>query len=543
MRAILGLMVVAFAIQQSTPAPQPVFRAGTRLIQVNVVVHDKRGQPIADLKQEDFSLLERGKAQQISFFTVDTATSAASPAPQAPLPSNTFANIASSRADVPTGVTAILVDALNSSVAEQMRTRDGLLKFLKRIEPQDRIAIFAITTHGLVLVHDYTSDSAALVERIRNAKPQVSTTLDASVPDPAMQQDLHNMGLDALADADQRTADFYMEGRINQTLAAFRAIAEHLAGVPGRKSLVWLSTGFPLSIGFDQVGGPSGSFSNRNAQLYNEQLEGVMRVLNSGGIAVYPVDARGVFNPVIVDSSARIPSGSWGQMSDISSQKANTDTMFVLAERTGGRVAYNTNDIGGAVRAAIDDGRVTYTLGYYPADAADDGKWRDIKVTVNRPATDVRARGGYFAMRPADQAADARGRDIHGAVWSPIDSTAIPVTAKIDFTNDPPTMFEAEVHLDTASVSFRHEGDRWKADLDMAFVQKDPHGALQGEGGLDNLAISLTEENYKKVLENGLVHRYHGVRQPAAVTLRIVVRDATTGSVGSVTIPFAQIRH
>ena len=58
---------------------------------------------------------------------------------------------------------------------------------------------------------------------------------------------------------------------------------------------------------------------------------------------------------------------------------------------------------------------------------------------------------------------------------------------------------------------------------------------------MDTLSIALTEENYKKVTEHGLIHRYRGLRQPAAVTLRIVVRDAATGSVGSVTVPLAQI--
>jgi VWFA-related protein len=550
MRAPLLLaLFAAIASEQSPPAQAPpVFRSGAHLVQVNVVVHDKRGEPIADLKKEDFTIFERGKPQEIGFFSVDTAgpspkaARAQADAPQTPLPSRTFTNIASAHADLPTGVTVILIDILNAPPGDQMRARDGVIKFLRQLQSQDRIAIFALTSHGLALLHDYTTDSAALVERLRNAKPQVSTELSASLGDPGMQAELRAMGLDGLADADQRTADIFMANRINQSLAAFRAVAEHLAGLPGRKNLVWVSSGFPLSVGFDEMPQVGAPLSERNPQLFTQEMEGAIRVVNDNGIAVYPVDARGVFNPVVLEADIRGPNRrDFGKMPSTTSTSSNTSTMFVLADKTGGRVAYNTNDLGGAVRRAIDDGRVTYTLGYYSTDAKEDGTWRDIKVDVRRPGVDVRARKGYYAMRATDQSADARMRQIRAGVWSPLESTALPITAEIDFRGDAPNAFEVNVELDPRIVGFNHEGDRWKAGLDMVFVQKDAQGAQLGEGGMDNVSIALTEENYKKVLEQGVIHRYRGARQPSAKTLRIVVRDATTGAVGSVTIPFGQV--
>jgi VWFA-related protein len=180
-----------------------VFRGGTRLVQINVVVHDKHGQPVADLGREDFTLLERGKPQAISFFSMDTsaaattsaaASASASASAPAPLESRTFSNTLADHGDVPGNVTAILIDLLNSAVGEQMRARDGLIKFLKQIEPHDRIAIFALTSHGLTLLHDYTTDAAALVERMRSAKPQIPTDLDASLGDASMQRELRDMG-------------------------------------------------------------------------------------------------------------------------------------------------------------------------------------------------------------------------------------------------------------------------------------------------------------------------------------------------------------
>ena len=540
MRVRLGLVLLPLAMQQLPPPPAPVFRSGTRLVQVNVVVHDKRGQPVADLAKADFTLLENGKPQEISFFSVDSVKAGTAAAPAPPLPSRTFTNALAAHNNVPTSVTVLLIDTLNTTVADQMRARAGLLTFLQQLQPQDRIAIFAMTPHGLALLHDFTSDSASLVERLHAAKPQVSPALETSFANATLQQDLHNMGLDALTDGEQVAADFETGNRITQSVTAMLAIAEHLAGVPGRKSLIWVSSGFPMTIGLTDMKAAPARGPARDVQLYARDLDHLSRAMNEAGIAVYPVDARGLFNPGFTDTSSRTTS-RWNEMPDISAQNANTSTMFVLADKTGGRVAYSTNDIGGAVRRAIDDGAVTYTLGFYPT-VAEDGKWRDIKVNVGRPGLDVRARQGYVAMPPVDQTAKTRMEAIRGAVWSPIEATALPVTAHVDFTTDPQDTVEVIVQLDPRTVSFRQLDGRWRAQLDMAFVQKDVHGIQIGEGGMDNLTIALTDENYQKVVSQGLLHRYRGRRETAAATLRVVVRDGTTGAVGSVTVPFAQVR-
>ena len=553
MRASLVVsLFAAIALQQSSlPQAPAVFRSGTRLVQVNVVVHKKNGEPVADLKKEDFTILERGKPQAVSFFSIDVAA----PPPPAPssapaavsaalLPSHTFTNLFAARAGVPTSVTVVLLDLLNAPPGDQMRARDGVIKFLRQqLDPQDRIAIFAMTSHGLTLLHDYTTDSAALVERLRNVKSHMSTDLGGSMLDSNTQKELRDMGLDALADAEQRAADFATADRISNSISVFKALAEHMAGIPGRKNLVWVSSGFPLSIDFDdmpEVGSPM----TRDKRIFTAEMSEAVRTLNDSGIAVYPVDARGVFNPVIREADIAAPSRrDWGKMPSTTVTSSPTSTMFVLADRTGGRFAYNTNDVAGAIRGAMDDSRVTYTLGYYPADETPDGKFREIKVSVNRPDLEVRARKGYFATRQVDRSANTRLREIQGAVWSPIDSTALPLTAEVQLTGEHAETVQVLVQIDPKAVSFKKDGDRWKAELDVAFVQKDAHGLKQGTGGLENLSIAMTEDNYKKVIEQGLIHRYRGAREPGATTLRIVVRDANTASLGSVTIPLSQIQR
>jgi len=545
---VFAILAVELAAQQQPPpAPAPpTFRSTAHLVQINVVVHGRDGQPVGDLKKEDFSVFERGKPQQIAFFSMQSAApagvaaagAAAAGAAATPLPADVFTNVLTPSGGVPTSVTVILLDTVNTAWSDQHAARDGLLKFLKQIEPQDRIAIFALGRHGLTLLHDYTSDAASLVSRLKDERGELSAALDASTLDDAAQQDLRDMGLDGLADANEREADFFTTDRVVNTLASFEAIAQHLSGLAGRKNLIWLSGGIPLMIGFDEMPDAGASVSTRDRRIFSVEMDAAVRALNNSGIAVYPVDARGLMPPPGFSASSRAPLRT---PPTLARQNANVDTMRDLAERTGGRAAYNTNDLARAIRRAVDDSRVTYTIGYYPADDTPDGKFRDVKVTVDRPHLDVRFRKGYFALRPGVQSAEARKREMRAAVWSPLDSTAIPVGARVDFLDQPPDTINEFVQLDPSTLSFRKDNDRWKAMLDIAYVQKDAHGVQKGGGEVDNLSLALTEENYRRLMQQGLIRQHRSPRAPGATVLRIVVRDADSGAVGSITVPLDKV--
>jgi VWFA-related protein len=462
---LLGQAAPQAPARQGKPpaAETPVFRTTTRLVQINVVVHDNHGQPVTDLKQQDFTVLEQGKPQRISFFSMESAT--AVPAPPPALPPHVFTNVLAQRSAVPTSVTVILLDLLNTSWTDQHFAREGLVKFLAQIQPQDRIAIFALGQRSLTLLHDYTTDASSLLARMKNAKGEIATALEASTLDPDTQQELRDLGLDGLADANQTEADFFTTGRVINTLQAFQAIAEHLAGLPGRQTVIWLSGGFPLTIGFDEV--PQIG-STREQRTFTPEMDAAMRALNNSNIAVYPVDARGLMVLPGFDAAARGSGGARGAMPALRAMSANTDAMKELADRTGGRAAYNTNDLSRAIRTAIDDSRVTYTLGYYPTNEVQDGKFRDIKVSVNRPHVDVRYRKGYFAMRQADSTPATLQRELRAAVWSPLESTAVAINARVDFLEQPvPRTINVIVQIDPSTLSLTKSGDRWKGALDI----------------------------------------------------------------------------
>ena len=157
------------------------------------------------------------------------------------------------------------------------------------------------------------------------------------------------------------------------------------------------------------------------------------------------------------------------------------DTMKELADRTGGRAFYNTNDIKNAVRQAIDDSKVTYTIGYYPEDATQDGKFRQIQVKVDRAGTNVRYRKGYFAMRPASLDENNRKAEMRSAVWSPLDSAALPLNARVDIVQTPkPDTINIFAQVDPSTVNLEQKDDRWVGRLDFVFkVCRKTNGAMR----------------------------------------------------------------
>ena len=127
-------------------------------------------------------------------------------------------------------------------------------------------------------------------------------------------------------------------------------------------------------------------------------------------------------------------------------------------------------------------------------------------------------------------------------MWSPLESTAIALNARADFVQEPePNSLNVLLQIDPATVDFRQQGDRWNAVLDIVYVQKDEHGVVRPGGIADTLTLAFTDANFAKLGQQGLMRQRRFPRQPGASTLRIVVRDVSSGAMGSITIPFSQI--
>jgi VWFA-related protein len=239
---------------QSTYPPLQVIR---QMIQVDVVAKDRNGKPVADLKQSDFKIWDEGKPQQIAWFSMETKESRSQDIQLKELPPNTFTNLIEQKAGVPGNVTILLLDYENTRQQDLNFARNQLVKLLHQMQPDDRVALYALAGR-LYILHDFTSDTESLLRSIDRYWTPDSVDAAYENSRPVFNVARHDAGEDAFINlSNQRLSDAAAINRVETTTAAFEDIANHMMRIPGRKNLVWISSSFPISIGLDKEGNNS----------------------------------------------------------------------------------------------------------------------------------------------------------------------------------------------------------------------------------------------------------------------------------------------
>jgi VWFA-related protein len=554
----LSLLFVAGLPSQTIQAPvagapneSPTITVTTRLVQVNVLAHNHHGDPVADLTQDDFEVKDQGKIQPISLFSVESVkTVNGSPAAQKvqEMPRNEVSNRMDRMSNSPTSATVILYDIANTKIHDQMYARQQMIKFLRQVQPEDRIALYELTQRGFKVIHDFTNNAGSLVAALAAIKPGYQYQVESTNPAPSNtgNDDLDNF----LDESNIATANFFQRNLIINTCLSLKILADHLAGIPGRKNVVWVSGGFPISIGFGdpqdtyEPSGPSAGVSHAgsmgiDAELFSDYIREASEAMNTANVAVYPVDARGLLTPPLMDASRNVKFNSRNpqQMTAMNRvDQRNMDTMRYIADLTGGKAFTDTNDINGAIRKAIDDSQVTYLLGYYVSDDHWDNKFHHIKVTCKRSGVSIRTKKGYFAQEQAPPNASEVQRTLHDAVWSPLDSTTIGIVARITPSPSVPNASRILFRVNPSELRFSQAGGRYKDSIDVLFVQQTRSGKpLVNEKQTMDLAI--LPQNYQKLLQTGLVPGKDLTIDPGTEAIRIIVLDHNNGATGSVTVP------
>jgi VWFA-related protein len=524
-RLILPFIAAMTVAAQVLPPKQTVIRATTRLVEVNVIVRDENG-PVAGLTKDDFSIFDGGTKRNIALFLVNSVHDL--PKPPEPLPRNVFTNRAEMRTEMPNSITVVLLDGLNTRFADQAYAKTQFIKFLSQIRPEDRVAVYALGSRLRVL-NEFTNDSKRLVAALARYRGENGWQVDASEPDAA---DTGSVDLDAMLDqANGVIADYAMVNRVRGTCAAMEAIANHVSRLPGRKNLIWVSSSFPFAIGLETF--------NRERRTFTEEVARASRALNNAGVSVYPVDARGL---VGVPESMTALAGSVSsaravQPQHVSMTPSGLESMRVIAETTGGRAFYNTNDIQGAIHKAVQDSEVTYTLGFYLDSTKLDSKFHELKVRVDRNGLDVRHRKGYTASaenQPTDQ---ERKLAISDAIWSPLDATGISLTASLDTVDQPKSgTLRLMFSISPADITLQHKDNQWTGAVDVIYVQRSADGRSL-ETVSETIQMNLESARYEAMLKQGLIVTKVLDRAAEATEVRIVLVDHISGKLGSLAMP------
>ncbi|MBY0495779.1 MAG: VWA domain-containing protein [Cyanobacteria bacterium] len=526
-RVFLISVIAVLALPLS--AQQPTFRSSVRLVNVTVVAHDSSGRPVKDLAASDFRIFEDGKEQKVEVFSVDTGA-APFATPPAARASQIFSNRAPRRSAG--GISVILFDRLNSTWEDQKFARDQIIRLVVKASAEDRIALYVLESERITVLHDFTSDTIRLTAVLNKYVGTTSVELLRS------EEKLGDFAPTGMAGQDAETiawlqrvqtlvSENYTRQRALLTTNALESIAHHLAGTPGRKSLIWVSGAFPLVIPGDH--GP---------QIMSREVSRAARAINSADVAVYPVDIRGLMpalNPSTATATTVRGAPPAPVFNTISTVRSPQDTMDEIADATGGRAFLNTNDIGGAIRKAIEDSRVSYVLGYYSARPDSDQKFRRINVKVGRPGVDLRYRKGYVPPLPVVRNAKTRLDSLTRVMQSPVETSSIPLAAEISRIKNEGTVV---VRIDPESLTWAPDKDGRAAAIDIVIAQSRPDGTYYK---FKETTVNLTAnaERYQQMIEDGLTVSSNTI-QENAYRLHVVVSDVASQSVGSLIIPIGQ---
>jgi len=541
--AIFFISVGTTSAQQSDPAtqtaPQARLRVTTRLVEVNVIVDDKHGNPITGLAKDNFEILDNKKRQEIRVFSEETDSPAA--VNHVPLPPDTYSNRIDPQ-ERPAGVTVILLDTLNTDFADQALAQKQLLKFLETLQPQDHVALYWLGNSGLRVLQDFTADSSALREAAVHFKAESGQWLtNSEVPDITSETARLTVSHAYFRSAfEQRVANSSTQDRVRLTVAALITIANHIGLLKGRKSLVWISGSFPISMGF---GNFDLDWLNDTGVKFDRDIVRAGQALTDANIAVYPVDARGLLGSDVgsadndsgVDASSPLDPDTHGQTRPAAT---NVDTLRLMADRTGGKAFYGTNNIAGAIRHAIDDSRLTYTLGYYPEHVKWDGSFHDIRVRVKTHEAQVRARTGYFAL---PEPASAPVKSIQGVVAqtaiSQLEGTGIGIRVQVHAIG--PQTLVADLHFDLHEIGMEQKDGHWVGTLRVVFLQLNSQQEIV-QANDKTFHLNFDPATYERLLRDGMANTRRVQMLPNATQLSIVLRDASNGNVGSISIPAAK---
>lgn len=556
---------------QQTPADVPsiTIRANTRLVTVDVVVTDKKGQPITGLKAENFTLEENGKKQKISVFV---APGAQNTPKAAPTPAGIFSNHPEN-VGPSTGVpTVLLLDACNSPFKDQSYARSQMLKYVvEQGQNGHPLAVLTLTDRVRVL-QQFTSDPQVLMTAIKKLQPQEQILASAG-PAPES-HGIAEMGLGrsgtggnaasaaiaAAGIAVQQFADiqagYNLERRTEITIEAMKSLSRILGGLPGRKNVVWLTASLPFDLipedrnitdaelladlpGTGRQRSVSVNAAGSNAsearQLHGQAIKEAEAELASTNIAIYPVDVTGLMSGM--ESSATGQGSVFNDtaitdrgISGLSTQQASQGTMREVAAQTGGKAYINQNEIKDGITLAVSDEKASYTLGYYPENKKWDGKLRSLKVKVDQGDTQLRYRKGFFALDPAQDKKANFEQDVAAALELGAPATQVSFMAQAKPTD--PGKMRVVFLVDAHTLSAEDAGGSKKVNVNLYASVYTSAGKNLGTRSL-KVDHTFDAATYQQLLDKGLMVPLDMDMPAGGQYLRLAVLDNKTGFIGT----------
>jgi VWFA-related protein len=556
---VLGLALISIALAQETqPAANtpPVanketaemslhdtpatFKTRVNLVMVPVIVRDRQGHAIGDLKQDDFLLLDKGKPQTISKFSVEKP--GISIVRQLRTPEGNPAETPEEKvaaAAMPDRFIAYLFDDIHLAFGDLAQARDAVDRSLKTsLKPNERAAIFS--TSGQTTI-EFTDDRIQLHDTLMRLRPRPIArtafsnecpTVDYYLAD-LVQNKNDTMALTALMNEtaicqslnDPKQAEPIVRMAVSRALASgeqetrvalstLREVVRAISAMPGQRSVILTSPGF---------------LTPTSQQEKNDIID---RAIHAN-VIISSLDARGLY--VVVpggDISTRTSmiAATAGVRSqyDLASASQQADVLAELAEGTGGSFFHNNNDLDeGLKRVAVAPDYV-YMLGFSPQNLKLDGSFHGLKVTLkNRKGFSLQGRRGYYAPKHLLDPTETAKQEIEEALFSREEMNDIPIQLHTQFFKS--GEFNAKLavvaRVDLTHLRFRKVDGRNRNDLTVVSALFDRNGNYV-QGTNKQVEMRLMDSTLENKQRSAITLRSNFDVTSGSYLVRLVVRDA-----------------
>lgn len=489
--------------QQETPSQPYVFRTTTRIVLLDVVVTDKKGNVVTNLKQSDFSVYDNGSSQRIRSFE----------APSSHVMPKGTGMVVRSTADLAkigsAPVTILVLDELNNSFENMAYARNRLEKYLNaqpEVVTQPTTLLVATNTKFEVM-KDFTQDRAALLAALKKHFPEI----------PYKYNKTGAGGSGAME-------------RMAQSLNSLYQMAEATRGTPGRKTIIWVGQGFP-AVDLTKT-------DSASTALMQSAIRRVTDALLQSRITIYTIDP-----------SSQI--GTVGQITDDNVEDFENDarsdgqpfadqiSFSTLAPATGGQAFFSRNDIDAEVAQATADGANYYTLSYTPGELPDGkDKYRKIRVKMSDPNLTATFRDGYFS-KPTPTGATKSGAapktkvEIRAELEAEMGKAAMGTIAYngVNATIEKTPEGKVKLGVTAGDLNFTDENNgKFRAEITVIEVAFNKNGKALAHHS-EELSAEVVGQIKNPTQKAGFLIALDA--PPGTVRVRVIVRDAVSGKIGT----------
>ncbi len=517
------------------PTPLPRGKAAIRstvdLVEIDVQVIGRDGKPIKGLKQEQFSVTEDGKQQNVSTFEYNDIenieTASATDEPPITVPLGTVASSDLARAMVRDHRMIVLFFDLTSLQPDDLlRSTRAAQKYLReQMTPADLVGV-VVFGNTLKVIANFTNDRDLLQRAVDALIPGHEAAL-AGLADAATAAN----GETAVAEdsgaaftADDTEFNVFNTDR---KLAALESVCEILEGIPGKKSVIQFTSGI-----------------TQTGEENRSQLIAATNSANRSNVSIYTVDSRGLLTATPGgDASAGASSGTAmftgaTVVSQSQSRQDSRDTLATLAGDTGGRSFFDTGDFGKIFQSVQNDNPGYYLIGYYSTDAARDGRWRRVRVKINQlPAgARVRTREGYYAPKNFGIfTTEDRERQLEDAFRSETPEVELPLAVETaQFRLEKNQVFvPIAAKLAPSALQWAQKRGSRETAFDFAAEVRDAKtnrvvGALR-----DTITVKVDTEHFQDLQQRSLVYQGGIILSPGEYKLKFLARENESGRIGT----------